>query len=125
MKSKPIHPCGHAFMYMTRHHKNTPIQQTRHCPNKHSTSYHNDLNDLEDLIALNECSYEVDNQLTSDRQHEVSKLNIIIRKDKTKPDLADFLHAALLIPVKSILLKAIKNNHFTNWSGMNIKFMRK
>ena len=59
------------------------------------------------------------------RDHTQHKLALIIRKDKTKHDLATFLVAACFNPVRSTLLSAIRNNHFTSWPGMDEKFMKK
>ena len=122
LKYNPINPSGHTSIYITHHHKNNPIPRTYCCPNTHPTTYHNDFNDLEDLIALSKCNYEVNNQLKADQLHDIPKLNIIIYKDKTKTDLTDYFYAALLSLVKSTILEAINNNHFTTWSGMDIKF---
>ena len=75
---------SHASMCMVHHQNNTPIHQTRHWTNKYFSSYHNEFNDLEYLIALNECNYEVNNQLKADWLDEVSKLNVVNCKDKQK-----------------------------------------
>ena len=42
------------------------------------------------------------------------KLSVIIRKDKTKADLATYLHAACVSPTADTFIKAIKTNHFIN-----------
>ena len=60
---------------------------------------------------------------TRDKQLHI--LALIIWKNETKHDLATFLTAACFNPVKSTLLHAIKNNHFTTWPGMDEKFIRK
>lgn len=52
-------------------------------------------------------------------------MNVIIRKDKTKMDLARFLHVAAFSSAKTTLIKAIKNNHFTSWSGITTKLICK
>ena len=45
-------------------------------------------------------------------------LAVIIRKDTTKSDLAQYLHAACFSPVLNTWEKAIKNNHFSTWPGL-------
>ena len=50
-------------------------------------------------------------------------LNIIIRKNETKYNLARFLHAALGGPVNSTLLKAIKLNFLTTFPGLTQKLI--
>ena len=54
-----------------------------------------------------------------------NKLNVIIRKDKTKSDLAGFLHGAMGSVVPSTWIKAIKNNQFTTWPGLTGKLVKK
>ena len=49
----------------------------------------------------------------------------IIRQDKTKKELAHFYAATLFHPVKSTLLRAIKNNHFSSWPQLNAKLITK
>ena len=56
---------------------------------------------------------------------KTSKLNVIIRKNKTKKDLVKFLHAAAWSPVTDTWIKAIKNNHFTTWPGLSPELVRK
>ena len=53
------------------------------------------------------------------------RINIIIRKDKTKLDLIRFLHASAFSPVKDTLIKAIKKNHFKSWPGLTAKLVSK
>ena len=53
------------------------------------------------------------------------RLNIIIRRDKTKLDLVRFLHASAFSPAKDTLIKAIKNHHFKSWPGLTVKLVRK
>ena len=43
--------------------------------------------------------------------------NVIIRKSSTKKDLIQFYHGACFSPVKSTLLRAIKNGNFLTWPG--------
>ena len=50
-------------------------------------------------------------------------LNVIIRKNETKYNLARFLHAALGGPVNSTLLKAIKLNFLATFPGLTQKLI--
>ena len=77
-------------------------------------------------IDLNECDISIYDQKKADlRIEKVHTLALIIRKNETKHDLATFLTSACFNPVKSTLLKAIQNNHFSSWPGMDYKFMNK
>ena len=53
------------------------------------------------------------------------KLSVIIRKDKTKADLATYLHAACFSPTTDTFIKAIKNNHFITWPGLTQQLIQK
>ena len=53
------------------------------------------------------------------------KINIIIRKDKTKQELATFLHASCFSPVLSTFNKAIENGHFNTWPGLSSNLLKK
>ena len=53
------------------------------------------------------------------------KLSVIIRKDKTKADLATYLHAACFRPTTETFVKAIKNNHFITWPGLTQLLIQK
>ena len=46
-------------------------------------------------------------------------------KNKTKYNLATFLHAAYFSPDKLTLLKVIRNKHFNTWLGMEYNFVQK
>ena len=52
-------------------------------------------------------------------------LNVIIRKNQTKLELARYLHGCLFSPVKATLLKAIKNGHFLSWDGLSEELINK
>ena len=43
----------------------------------------------------------------------------------TKPELAQYLHAALFIPTTAILLKAIKQGFLKTWPGRTEKLIKK
>ena len=53
------------------------------------------------------------------------KLNVILRKDKTKEELVKFLHGAVCSPTSPTWIKAINNNHFTTWPGLTSKLVTK
>ena len=89
---------------------------------------------LEALLQVNECDYLVSQQLKIDRiQHKqkvlrcnlTQSISVILRKDKTKADLARFHHAALFSPVKSTLISALHNNHLTTWLGLDKKLINR
>ena len=50
--------------------------------------------------------------------------SVIIRKDKTKLELAQYLHAAWFSPVNLTWGKAIDNNHFSTWPGLTSRLFR-
>ena len=52
-------------------------------------------------------------------------MNVIIKLDKTKSELADFIHGCLFSPCPSTLMQAVRNKHFLSWPGINsINFLR-
>ena len=52
-----------------------------------------------------------------------NKINFIIRKDKTKTELAKFYHATVFSPPVSTLQKAIRKGNFLSWPGIsNLNF---
>ena len=46
------------------------------------------------------------------------KLNVIIHKNKTKTELAQYLHAYCFSPTQSTFIRAIKNGNFISWPGL-------
>ena len=53
------------------------------------------------------------------------EVNVMIRLDGAKMDLANYLHASLFSPMPSTLHKAIKNKHLITWPGIdNINFTK-
>ena len=91
-----------------------------------NSQYDNILQGLDRIIDdYNDYTIMNDQQKSDRIQQRQHTLNVIIRKDKTKSDLANFLLASCFSPVKSTLLRAIKNNHFTTWPGMEYTFMNK
>ena len=85
---------------------------------------------IEDLTAVNECSYEVYQQLKIDRcnLNDTSNLtqaiitspsiSVILRKNQAKKYLIKFHHGALFSPVQSTLVKVITNGHLLTWPGL-------
>ena len=52
-------------------------------------------------------------------------LNVILRKKETKKDLISFLHAACCSPTSTTWIKAIENNQFATWPGLNTRLIKK
>ena len=78
---------------------------------------------LNPLLEVNECAYLCNKQQKIDtRQYSMMNIspsmNVILRKDKTKMDLAAYHHASIFSPVQSTLVNSINNNHFTSWPGL-------
>ena len=55
----------------------------------------------------------------------IHQTNIILRKDKTKSELADYFHACCLFPVLSTFTAAIKKGHFSSWPGLTVDLITK
>ena len=51
-------------------------------------------------------------------QSTLHQANAIIRKDKYKTELAQYLHAAAVYPVLSTFIQAIKKGNFLSWPGI-------
>ena len=102
---------------------------------------------MNEIIECNECFSLVDQQLRTDRKYAIPTeyenpfqsfnklidenmvpspcLNIIIRKDETKRDLARFLHGSNCWPVRDTFIKAIRKNHYNTWPGLDSKLILK
>ena len=52
-------------------------------------------------------------------------LNVIIRKDKSKHDFIQYLHAACFSPTKTTFLQAIKINHLQTFPGLTADLVNK
>ena len=71
--------------------------------------------------------YDVDFKITTDfnvtnekiQNIECQQINIIVQVYKNKVDLAQLLHRTLFSPKISTLQKAIANNHFLTWPGID------
>lgn len=64
-------------------------------------------------------------KLSNTKQYSKQKANIIIRKDKTKMELAQWLHASCGSPQKSTFIKAIKKGNFLSWPGLDANLINK
>lgn len=53
------------------------------------------------------------------------QVNVILRKNMLKRDLATFLHAACFSPCTATFVKAIKNGNFATWPGLTEKLVTK
>ena len=51
--------------------------------------------------------------------------NGILRLDKTKKEMAEYLSAALFSPDKSTLLRAIRKEHLLSWPGLTTSLISK
>ena len=84
------------------------------------------LRDKDDNIAMDEQQTLNKKALLSVNMiNENPAINVIIRKNKTKMDLAKYMHGALFSPVKATLIQAIKNNHFISWDGLTSDLISK
>ena len=124
-------PSLHGFNYesckSTKIQQNYNIQRTQM---KKDNTYFRLFNGLNQLIDVNECDYLCTNQQKIDtRQYSMAKINpkmnVILRKNKTKMDLAAYHHASLFSPVNSTLEFAIGNNHLTSWPGLTRNLVTK
>ena len=52
-------------------------------------------------------------------------LNVILCKDEHAKDLVNYLHGCCFWPVKSTFLRAIRNNHFVTWPGLEAHLVHK
>ena len=88
----------------TQHiHTNTLMQQEKFCTQQHTQP--SNIYSAIHLVASH------------------PSLSVIIQKDTTKLDLAQYLHAACFSPVKSTWARAIDNNHFSTWPGLTLQLI--
>ena len=59
---------------------------------------------------------------THNKEH---KANIIIRKDKTKMELIQWLHASCGSPNASTFINAVQKGNFLTWPGLNVSLIKK
>ena len=55
----------------------------------------------------------------------IQQANIILRKDKTKMELAQWLHASCGSPSESTFIQSIKNGNFLSWPGLTASLIKK
>ena len=66
--------------------------------------------------------------MSSHLHHPTSKTsscNVIIRKDKSKMELAQYLHACAFSPSPSTFITAIRKGHFITWPGLTPSLIQK
>ena len=51
--------------------------------------------------------------------YDVTDMHYIITKDKSKSDLAQYLHDTVFSPSITTFAKAIKNENFITWPGID------
>ena len=128
-------PQPHAAIYTAMHKKMmTPCKQntSRKKPNI-SNSLAPDLQSLHILAHDNEFDQTIEHALKQDKAQfqKINKiidhpsLSVIIRKDETKKELAQYLHAACFSPVTSTWTRAIQNTHFSTWPGLCVELIKK
>ena len=134
-----IHGALYSRQLSTTHSPSVKQQKPKR---KMSEHYNNIFADMDQYIDLAECDYIVQHQLKEDRINmprqqatlspsDVSitpinhHLNVILRKDEHKTDLMNYLHGCCFWLVKSTFLKAIKNNHFTYWPGLDAELVNR
>ena len=77
---------------------------------------------------MNECEILCNQQLKEDTRQYLKmniqqKINVILRKDKTKQDLAQYHHVRVYSPLQSTLIEAINNNPLTSFSGLSTQLV--
>ena len=91
-----------------------------------AVSYNFEFQDMNELIDDTQDYLYIDKQMKIDRKSSgYQQANVIIRKNQTKSTLVEFLHAACYAPTKATFLKAIKNNHFVSWPGLDPRTVAK
>ena len=102
---------------------------------------------LDSIIQDNEDLYTIKQQLKADRKKEINvnhlyaligqeppktydttykgEINVILRKDTKKKDLARFHHTSLFAPVQQTLLEAIKENYLMSFPGLTTNLVKK
>ena len=104
-----------------------PPSQTKQC-----TSSKVFFKPSHDLINDFEFDQALKTQQKSDNQSycyvqpfQEEELNVIICQKQAKEELATFLHTACLAPVETTFIKAIKNNHFITFPGLDENLITK
>ena len=93
---------------------------------KKYSSIHPHLRQLDTLAQENCDANNIYNKANFVRtSYPNNKCGVILRKRKTHTDLAEYLHAACLGPVKSTFLQAIEKGFFKTWPGLSEKLVKK
>ena len=118
-------PKTHAGMYMARHvlpptaHKvRTPPRnnQPRELSAFHVAKIQTEI--LDKLISQKskrDATRELHRVDLNDCHH---KLTVIVRKQQTRQELVQYLHATCISPIKSTYVRVIKRNNFLTWPGL-------
>ena len=111
-----VAPKAHGGMYAMKVNRRRwiPPPKPPDSPVK-TTSSNKWMHDFDELIEDNKWDTSIKYQMREDRRE---CLNVIIQKDKTKKELAQYLHASLFSPTMHTLVQAIKRNHLTSWPGL-------
>ena len=125
-------PLTHPGLYNNRT-QSKPQISTPLTPSIKHQGFVNVFDAINELIQDNQDYQDIARQLKEDNKHQCHNLhqpshdsmNIILHKNKVKSDLAEFLHAAAFAPVRSTFHKAIKNNHFITWPGLDAQLITK
>ena len=73
----------------------------------------------------NHISHKCLDTLIQTEKHKDQKINVILRKQQTHSDLAEFLHGCACSPVTSTFITAVNNNQFMSWPGLTTKLIKK
>jgi hypothetical protein len=130
-----VRPPRHAAIYRRTQFLNTKkgiSTINKRTSSHHLTTFPPDLKTLRELVMHNALDQYIKHVLKQDKKFQrVEKIkqhtsiSVIIRKDETKHDLVKYLHAACFAPVQSTWIRAIKNNHFSTWPGLNVELIKK
>ena len=95
-----------------------PIKSNYVVPPSHP-SLHSDLSKKKTYSSLS------NSKIKTKKNQVKSKLNVILHKKQSQSELAQYHHATCLYPITTKFVKAIDNNHFTTWPGLNSNLLRK
>ena len=129
-KENYLEPQCHGFPYATPKNNNVKQNIRTEKQKTEKKDFFRVFDGLNKLIDVNECEHLCNKQLKEDTRQYLKvniqqKLNVILRKDKTKEDLARYHHGSLFSPVQSTLVHAIKNNQLTSFPGLSSQLITK
>ena len=139
-----ILPPTHAALYCSKTNIPSPTKKLPYSKKAPQPS-HSPFSSMESLIDDNAFDCALAQQVRLDRLTNVStsssypfhdlhsiiddnvlpQANVILRKDKTKSELADYFHACCLFPVLSTFITAIQRGHFSSWPGLTVDLVTK